>query len=82
MSAVQIERVPNGFAVTRHFRSWAAASCGADRLFSVCEEAFEPVAQHAPVDPAVRLAVQIERAESDDDSPGDAWPNPVSQDAE
>jgi len=39
MSAVQIERGPNGYAVTRHFRNLPAALCGADRLLGVNEAA-------------------------------------------
>ena len=74
MSAVQIERGPNGYAVTRHFRNLPAALCGADRLLTVSEAAFEPVAPLTTLvaDPAtVRLEVAIEAAESDDPAPHD-----------
>lgn len=86
MSAVQIERGPNGYAVTRHFRNLPAACKAVEALLTVSEAAFEPVAQSAtPVaDPAaVKLAAAIEAAESDDPAPHDGrLLNPPSADEE
>ena len=44
MSAVQIERGPNGYAVTRYFRNLPAACKAVEALLTVSEAAFEPVA--------------------------------------
>ena len=74
MSAVQIERGPNGYAVTRYFRNLPAACKAVEALLTVSEAAFEPVAPLTTLaaDPAtVRLEVAIEAAESDDPAPHD-----------
>lgn len=86
MSAVQIERGPNGYAVTRCFRNLPAALRAAQAVMEVAEAGFEPVLNPATIvlDPTTtKLAEMQARAEADDPEPHDGRPlNLPSKDEE
>ena len=65
MNACLVEKLPNGnFRITRDFSSKAAALAAMEKVLSVVEEAFIPVAQDIPLPPAAQ--VQISAAEDQD----------------
>lgn len=65
MSACQVEKLPSGiYRVSRDFTSKAAALSAMDKVLSVVEEAFIPVAQEVPLSPAAEI--QIAAAEIQD----------------
>jgi hypothetical protein len=65
MNACLIEKLPDGgYRLSREFSSKAAALAAMEKVLSVVEEGFIPVASDVPLPPAA--AVQIEAAENQD----------------